>query len=75
MRLPWMSTVALFVGALALIQGISGSPAAGAASKRAASVPEPDRSILPWIEDDFERALAEAKERTVPLFVESWAPW
>jgi hypothetical protein len=30
---------------------------------------------LPFIEDDYARALAEAKSRTVPLFVEVWAPW
>jgi hypothetical protein len=30
---------------------------------------------LPFIEDDFARAVAEAKARKVPLFVEAWAPW
>jgi hypothetical protein len=33
------------------------------------------RSVLPWIEDDYERAIAEAKARKVPIFVEAWAPW
>ncbi len=27
------------------------------------------------IEDDWPRALAEAKQRSVPLFVDAWAPW
>ncbi len=36
----------------------------------AASVPS-----LPWIEDDYARALAEAKARRVPVFAEVWAPW
>lgn len=31
--------------------------------------------VLPWIEDDYARAVAEAKARRLPLFVESWAPW
>ena len=31
--------------------------------------------VLPWIEDDYTRADAEAKARKVPIFVESWAPW
>ena len=31
--------------------------------------------VLPWIEDDYTRAVAEAKTRRLPLFVESWAPW
>ena len=30
---------------------------------------------LPFIEDDPTRALAEARERKLPLFVEAWAPW
>ncbi len=30
---------------------------------------------LPFIEDDWPRALAEAKRRDLPLFVEAWAPW
>jgi hypothetical protein len=31
--------------------------------------------VLPFIEDDYETALAEARARDVPMFVESWAPW
>lgn len=30
---------------------------------------------LPFIEDDYPRALAEARSRNVPLFVDSWATW
>ena len=30
---------------------------------------------LPWIEDDYGKALAQAKAQHVPLFVEVWAPW
>jgi hypothetical protein len=30
---------------------------------------------LPFIEDDYHRALVEAKERKLPIFVESWTPW
>jgi tetratricopeptide (TPR) repeat protein len=33
------------------------------------------RSVLPFIEDDYSRALAAAKARNVPLFVDAWAPW
>jgi len=33
------------------------------------------RPALPFIEDDYGRALAEAKARQVPLFVDAWAPW
>jgi len=30
---------------------------------------------LSFIEDDYAAAVAEARERDVPLFIESWAPW
>jgi hypothetical protein len=33
------------------------------------------RHTLPFLSDDYSRALAEAKARKVPIFVESWAPW
>jgi hypothetical protein len=30
---------------------------------------------LPFIEDDYARALSEAKAKGVPLFADIWAPW
>jgi hypothetical protein len=30
---------------------------------------------LPFIEDDFGRALALARARRLPVFIEGWAPW
>jgi hypothetical protein len=30
---------------------------------------------LPFINDNFEKALVVAKQRKLPLFVEVWAPW
>ena len=30
---------------------------------------------LPWIENDYARALETAKQANKPLFVEMWAPW
>ena len=30
---------------------------------------------LPFIHDDYPGALAEAKQRGLPIFVECWAPW
>lgn len=32
-------------------------------------------TALPFIENDFPRALALAREAKLPLFVEVWAPW
>lgn len=34
-----------------------------------------DSPALPFIEDDYERARAEAERRGVPLFVDVWASW
>jgi hypothetical protein len=33
------------------------------------------KSALPFIEDDYPRALAEARSKKVAIFVEAWAPW
>jgi hypothetical protein len=30
---------------------------------------------LAFIDDDYARALGEAKARNLPIFVDSWAPW
>ena len=30
---------------------------------------------LPFVEDDYPKALAEARSRKLPLFIEAWAPW
>ncbi|HVR37476.1 MAG TPA: hypothetical protein VMU84_00150 [Thermoanaerobaculia bacterium] len=30
---------------------------------------------LPFIEDDYATAVARAKAKNVPIFVETWAPW
>jgi hypothetical protein len=30
---------------------------------------------LPFIEDDYPRALKQARRARRPIFVESWAPW
>jgi hypothetical protein len=33
------------------------------------------RADLPFIENDYRKAVAEANAKNVPLFVEAWAPW
>ena len=30
---------------------------------------------LPFIADDYGKALAEARAQKLPLFIEAWAPW
>jgi tetratricopeptide (TPR) repeat protein len=32
-------------------------------------------TVMPFIEDDYDRALARAKAENKPLFIETWAPW
>jgi hypothetical protein len=32
-------------------------------------------SAVPFIDDDYKRALSEAHARDLPLFIEAWAPW
>jgi hypothetical protein len=31
--------------------------------------------VLPFIDNDYAKALAQAKKRNVPIFVDAWAPW
>ncbi len=55
--------------ALAALVLVFGSAPAGDPAK---SVP---REVLPFIADDYSRALSEARARDLPIFVECWAPW
>ena len=32
-------------------------------------------AALPFIDDDYTKALAAARTKNVPIFVEAWAPW
>jgi thioredoxin-like negative regulator of GroEL len=48
---------------------LSAAPAAPAAA------PPAPAEVLPFIADDYPRALAEARARKLPLFVDVWAPW
>jgi len=41
----------------------------------AATTPLFAASGLPFVEDDYAKALAEARARKLPLFIEAWAPW
>jgi hypothetical protein len=46
---------------------------AGAGQGKSESPTAP--KVLPFIEDDYAGALAKARERKLPLFIEAWAPW
>jgi len=31
--------------------------------------------VLPFIENDYQKAIVQAKAASLPIFVEVWAPW
>ncbi len=64
MRIVRVGLPLLLLGLL-LAAGPAGALPASAARKAA----------LPWIQDDYPRAVALAKARKLPIFVENWAPW
>jgi hypothetical protein len=33
------------------------------------------KEVLPFVENDYTKALARAKADNLPLFVDAWAPW
>jgi hypothetical protein len=33
------------------------------------------KEVLPFIENDYAKAVAVAKSKKLPIFVEAWAPW
>ena len=41
----------------------------------AAATPDAASGSLPFVADDYARALADARARNVPLVVDVWAPW
>ncbi|HUM02823.1 MAG TPA: hypothetical protein VL084_11075 [Thermoanaerobaculia bacterium] len=49
------------------------SPAVFAAALFAA--PAPGGDVLPFIADDYPKALAAARSEKKPIFLEAWAPW
>jgi hypothetical protein len=59
----------LAVGALAA------SPAVGARLAPGMADASSDVRPLPFLSDDYALALAEARARELPLFIEAWAPW
>jgi hypothetical protein len=53
---------------LALLLGLAGAAPATAVDRG-------DARPLPFIADDYAKALGEARARALPLFIEAWAPW
>lgn len=55
------------VGASATVANTDASASADASTTNA--------NVVPFIENDYPRALTEARARRVPLFIDAWAPW
>jgi len=39
------------------------------------AAPMSAKEVLPFIDNDYATAVARAKAKNVPIFVEAWAPW
>ena len=65
-----LARLLLSAALLAPVASAQAAPARARATRAAAH-----REVLPFIADDYTRAVALAKARKVPLFVEAWAPW
>lgn len=63
--------VAAVLVALATLAAPGIAPAATPAARAVGA----RRAVLPFIADDYTRAVAEARARKLPLFIEAWAPW
>ena len=69
--------------ALVLAVAVDAVPASAAVTHRKAAAPTVAaagseatvKSVLPFLYDDYPRAVALARARKVPLFIEAWAPW
>lgn len=61
--------IRLMAGVAALTMAALALPAVAAQAKGES------HSVLPFIEDDYTKALATAKASNVPIFVDVWAPW
>jgi hypothetical protein len=69
------SLLAVPLRALALAVSAATPACAAAGSKPARKATAGSQMVLPFIQDDYPRALAEARVRKLPLFIEAWAPW
>jgi hypothetical protein len=49
------------------------APAAAIGGSGAGTAVKP--MVVPFIEDDYDKALAEARARKLPIFIDTWAPW
>ena len=53
---------------------LAGMPVVAAAGESPRMAESP-KAALPFIEDDYARAVREATKNKLPIFVDAWAPW
>jgi endonuclease YncB( thermonuclease family) len=73
-----MRATQLAVGALLVAAAVAAVGVWRGDSKRVAPAAETTASpgmALPFIHNDYPKALAEARARKLPIFIETWAPW
>lgn len=71
--LPLVPALALLLVAHPVAAAPAAAPTPPASARAYAS--EAWKPAVPFVEDDFDAALALAKRRNVPLVIEGWAPW
>ena len=54
---------------------LAAGPAAWARQAPGAAGVASDARPLPFLSDDYAKALGDARARSLPLFIEAWAPW
>lgn len=64
-----------FLGSVALAACASSKEPVAPVPSGTATTTTTSAESLPFIHDDFPRALAQAKKEDKPLFVDAWAPW
>lgn len=75
-RLAQLLLAASLVAALSLAAlAAHAAEAAKTPSKPKPAAAHAAQPAVPFLEDDYPEALAQARARKVPIFIEAWAPW
>ena len=73
-----MKATPLAVGALLIAAAVAAVGVWRTDSHKSAPTPgaaAASSTALPFIHDDYPQALATARARQLPIFIETWAPW
>lgn len=80
MRLPRVVPLAVAAVLVTLATLAAPAPDARAATPAKTAAPKAPKhgaipAAVPFLDDDFTKAVALAKESKRPVFIEAWAPW